>query len=956
MDYIWIQGAREHNLKNISIKIPRNQLVVITGVSGSGKSSLAFDTLYAEGQRRYVESLSSYARQFLGRMKKPAVDNIQGLSPAISIDQKGASQNPRSTVGTVTEAYDYLRLLFARIGVPHCSDCGRVVTKQTVDQITDLVLKNEEGSRIQILAPVIRRRKGEHRDVLSRIRKTGFVRVKIDGKIQDFAEDISLDKKKWHDIDVVVDRVVVSKKPTDRTRITDSVEAALKLSGGVVKVSVKEHEDMVFSEDFGCAYCGTAFVELEPRLFSFNSPIGACSDCGGLGARLEIDPDLVVPDKTLSLSGGAIRPWGRRGRMTISRSVFEALSQKYNFSLEIPFSELTRYQEEVILFGTKGQPIEINYISKSGRESTWNNPFEGVINNLQRLHTETNSSYRRTEIARYMRSVSCSLCNGRRLRKEALSVTVGDRNIMDVSNGSINSILKWANELQGQESEGSRNIKKGTHLMERDLAIGGQILEEISSRMRFLDDIGLGYISLQRETGSLSGGEVQRIRLATQIGSALTGVMYVCDEPSIGLHPVDNDRLVKTLLGLKNLGNTVLVVEHDAFIMRSADYLIDLGPKAGEGGGEIVAHGKISEVIKNKKSITAQYLSGNKTISFPKQRRGGNGKFLRILGARENNLKNIQVDIPLGLFVCVTGVSGSGKSTLINEVLYKSLAETINGSREKPGQCESIEGIENIDKIVNINQSPIGRTPRSNPATYTGAFTPIRELFSSLPEARSRGYKPGRFSFNVKGGRCEVCEGGGHITIEMQFMSDVTVVCESCNGKRYNHEALEILFKGKSISDILEMSVEEAHAFFINIPSLRRKLKTMMDVGLGYIRLGQPATHLSGGEAQRVKLSTELSRRGTGKTLYVLDEPTTGLSFQDCEYLLDVLHRLVDDGNTVVLIEHNMEIVKNGDWIIDLGPGPGDMGGYVIAEGTPEDIEKNNTSITGKYIFKGIKK
>ena len=947
MDYIWIQGAREHNLKDVSIKIPRNQLVVITGVSGSGKSSLAFDTLYAEGQRRYVESLSSYARQFLGRMKKPAVDNIQGLSPAISIDQRGASQNPRSTVGTVTEAYDYLRLLFARIGVPHCSDCGRIVTKQTVDQITDLVLKNKEGSRVQILAPVIRRRKGEHRDVLSRIRKTGFVRAKIDGKVQDLAAAVTLDKKKWHDIDVVVDRIVVSHNVADRTRIADSVEAALKLAGGVVKVSVKGHDDVVFSEDFGCAYCGMAFTELEPRLFSFNSPIGACSDCGGLGARLEIDPDLVIPDPSLSLSGGAIRPWGRRGRMSISRSVFNALAQKYKFSLEIPFSELTQYQQEVILFGTKDQAIKIKYISKSGRESTWNNPFEGVINNLQRLYTETSSSYRRTEIARYMRSVPCSLCNGRRLRKEALSVTVGDRNIMDVSNSSINSILKWVNDLQG-----SRKIKNPPSLMERDLVIAGTILEEISSRMRFLDDIGLGYISLQRETGSLSGGEVQRIRLATQIGSALTGVMYVCDEPSIGLHPVDNDRLVKTLLGLKNLGNTVLVVEHDAFIMRSADYLIDLGPKAGEGGGEIVAHGTIEEVLKNKKSITAQYLSGKKTIQFPKQRRKGNGKLLRILGARENNLKNIQVDIPLGLFVCVTGVSGSGKSTLINEVLYKGLAEKINGSREKPGQCDVIEGIENIDKIVNINQAPIGRTPRSNPATYTGSFTPIRELFSSLPEARSRGYKPGRFSFNVKGGRCEVCEGGGYITIEMQFMADVTVICESCNGKRYNHEALEILFKDKSISDILEMSVEEAHEFFINIPSLRRKLQTMIDVGLGYIRLGQPATHLSGGEAQRVKLSTELSRRGTGKTLYVLDEPTTGLSFQDCEYLLEVLHRLVATGNTVVLIEHNMEIVKNGDWIIDLGPGPGEKGGYVIAEGTPEEIETNEASITGKYLFK----
>ena len=946
MDYIWIQGAREHNLKNVSIKIPRNQLVVITGVSGSGKSSLAFDTLYAEGQRRYVESLSSYARQFLGRMKKPAVDNIEGLSPAISIDQRGASQNPRSTVGTVTEAYDYLRLLFARIGVPHCSKCGRVVKKQTVDQITDAVLKNTEGARVQILAPVIRHRKGEHREVLSRIKKTGFVRVKIDGKVQDISENILLDKKKWHDIDVVVDRVVVSNNSADRTRIADSVEAALKLAEGAVKVSVKGHEDVVFSEDFGCAYCGTAFLNLEPRLFSFNSPIGACSDCGGLGARLEVDPELVVPDTSLSLSGGAIRPWGRRGRMTISKSVFEALSKKYKFSLDTPFFELTETQKKMILFGTNGETIEINYISKAGRVSTWNNAFEGVINNLQRLYVETASSYRRTEIARYMRSVPCSLCNGRRLRKEALSVTVAGQNIMDVSNSSIGFILEWVDGLQGD-----KKTSKKKSLNQRELMIGGPILEEISSRMKFLDDIGLGYISLQRETGSLSGGEVQRIRLATQIGSALTGVMYVCDEPSIGLHPVDNDRLVKTLLGLKNLGNTVLVVEHDAFIMRSADYIVDLGPKAGEGGGEVVAHGSTPEVLKNKKSITAQYLSGKKTIPFPKERRTGNGQSIQVFGARENNLKNVQINIPLGLFVCVTGVSGSGKSTLINEVLYKGLAEIMNGSRQKPGECDVIKGIENIDKIVNINQSPIGRTPRSNPATYTGAFTPIRELFSSLPEARSRGYKPGRFSFNVKGGRCEVCEGGGHITIEMQFMPDVTVVCESCNGKRYNHEALEILFKGKSIADILDMSVAEAHEFFINIPLLKRKLQTMIDVGLGYIRLGQPATHLSGGEAQRVKLSTELSRRGTGKTLYVLDEPTTGLSFQDCEYLLNVLHRLVDSGNTVVLIEHNMEIVKNGDWIIDLGPGPGDMGGYVIAEGTPEEIEKNNVSITGKYLF-----
>ncbi len=947
-EFIVIKGAREHNLKNVEISIPREKLVVITGVSGSGKSSLAFDTIYAEGQRRYVESLSAYARQFLGRMDKPDVDYIEGLSPAISIDQKGVSHNPRSTVGTVTEIYDYMRLLFARLGTPHCPKCGQPVERQTVQQIADSIMSLPEGSRISLLAPKVRRKKGEHKDVFEEARKSGFVRVRVNGTVHmlDELDDLNLNRQKWHYIEIVVDRLVI-REDSEVSRVSESVEAALREGDGVVLAAVEDGDEITYSEQFSCVGCGTSLTEIEPRTFSFNSPHGACSECTGLGYKLEVDPDLVISNKALSLSEGAITPWSRGGPSSSWYvSLLESISSAHGFSATVPVKDLPQESLDLILYGNGTKKVTIRHRTHRGRTYSWDTNFEGVIPNLERRYKNTESDHTRQEIERYMAARACRACGGARLRPEALAVKVCGVGIMDVCAKNVGRALNWIREIDPDiPFEGPRQT-----LSIRDKTIGNQILKEIEGRLEFLKNIGLDYVTLGRTARTLSGGEAQRVRLATQIGSGLTGVLYVCDEPTVGLHPHDDHLLIGTLTNLRDMGNTVVVVEHDETMMRSADFIADLGPGAGEHGGNIVATGTIDDIMDCPESLTGQYLSGRKKVPMPQERRPGNGLSLTVKGGAENNLKNIDVELPLGQLVCITGVSGSGKSTLIYDILYKKLAQVINRARDLPGKHKEILGLENVDKVVNIDQSPIGRTPRSNPATYTGAFTPIRELFANLPEAKIRGYAPGRFSFNVKGGRCEACQGEGYNQIEMQFLPDVTVPCEICQGRRYNREALEVTLRGQSIADVLNMTVDQAFEFFGGFPRIRPKLETLRDVGLGYIRLGQPATTLSGGEAQRVKLSTELSKRATGKTLYLLDEPTTGLSFEDCAALLRVLHRLVDGGNTVTLIEHNLDVIKNADWIIDLGPGAGDMGGRLIATGTPEQVAKVKKSFTGQYL------
>lgn len=929
LNAIYVKGAREHNLKNIDVLIPRDKLVVITGISGSGKSSLAFDTIYAEAQRRYIESLSAYARQFLGRLEKPDVDYIEGLSPAISIDQKGPPHNPRSIVATVTEIYDYLRLLFARVGHPHCPSCGREISKQTVQQIVDNIQQIPEGKRIMIMAPLVRDRKGEHQAIFDDLRRSGYVRVRVDGKIYHLDEEIKLDKNKKHTIEAVVDRLVVGEG--ERSRIADSVETALKLGGGVVLISILDGEELLFSEHFACPQCGISLGEIAPRTFSFNSPHGACPACSGLGSKLEIDPELLL-NKELSLAEGAIQSWVWNNSWYSNE--LEDLAQRYGFSLDTPLKNLKEEHLRIILFGEGGELVR--YRTRYGIRE-YHIGFEGVIPYLERRYRETDSDLVKMDIERYMTSRPCLACQGKRLKPESLAVTIAGKNIMDVTGMSVNDALQWINGLE-------------QILTPRERIIAKQILKEISSRLTFLKDVGLDYLTLDRPSSTLSAGEAQRIRLATQIGSGLMGVLYICDEPTVGLHPADVQKLIITLRRLRDMGNTILVVEHDEAMIRAADYIIELGPGAGEEGGKIVATGTIDDIISCPESLTGQYLSGAKEIPLPAKRRPLTGKEIVIKGARENNLKNIDVHIPLGVFVCITGVAGSGKSTLIIEILYKKLNQILYKSKERAGECDAILGLEHIDKVINIDQSPIGRTPRSNPATYTGAFTPIRELFATVPEARMRGYTQSRFSFNLKGGRCEACRGEGYIQIQMQFLPDVTVPCEVCKGKRYNREALEIRFKGKNIAEVLDMSVSEALEFFYHFPKVRAKLETLRDVGLGYIKLGQPAPTLSGGEAQRVKLAAELSRKATGKTLYILDEPTTGLSLYDIDALLKVLHRLVDAGNTVIVIEHHLDVIKNADWIIDLGPGAGDKGGYIVAEGTPEDIAKIESSLTGQFL------
>lgn len=941
LDAIVVKGAREHNLKNIDVVIPRDKLVVITGVSGSGKSSLAFDTIYAEGQRRYVESLSAYARQFLGRMEKPEVDYIEGLSPAISIDQKGPSRNPRSTMGTVTETYDYLRLLFARVGHPHCPKCGREIASQTVQQIVDAIQAIPEGSRIMILAPLVRDRKGEYQTVFDDLRKAGYVRVRVDGHIYDLSEEFQLDKNRKHSIEVVVDRLVIEQSGS-QSRIADSVETALKLGAGVVLVSIVDGEELMFSEHFACVYCGISLGEIAPRTFSFNSPHGACPACTGLGFKPEIDPELVIK-KEFSINQGAIRPWQFHSWYLYR---LEPAARRYGFSFDTSLKDLNEQQLNIILYGEGGESVR--YRNRFGRVREYHDGFEGVIPTMERHYRDTESENSRANIERYMVSKVCPVCEGKRLKPVSLAVTIGGKNIVDVSLMSVTQALEWVTTLGG---DGKKAI-----LTEREQMIAYQILKEIGSRLGFLNNVGLGYLTIDRPSATLSGGEAQRIRLATQIGSGLMGVLYICDEPTVGLHPADGSRLIETLKRLRDLGNTILIVEHDEAMMRAADHIIDMGPGAGEHGGQIVATGTIADIINSKDSITGQYLSGVKQIPLPQKRRPGSSEEIVIKGARQNNLKNIDVHIPLGEFVCITGISGSGKSTLISEIMYKKLAQIFYRSRERAGDCDGIIGVEHIDKVVNIDQSPIGRTPRSNPATYTGLFTPIRELFATVPEARMRGYPPGRFSFNVRGGRCEACGGEGFIQIEMQFLPDVTVPCEVCQGKRYNREALEIRFKGKNIAEVLDMTVEQALSFFEHFPRVRGKLETLRDVGLGYIRLGQPAPTLSGGEAQRVKLSTELSKRSTGRTLYILDEPTTGLSFEDIAALLRVLQRLVDFGNTVIVIEHHLDVIKNADYIIDLGPGAGDEGGYIITTGTPEEVARKKSSATGQYLSRVLSK
>jgi excinuclease ABC subunit A len=949
LDAIVVKGAREHNLKNIDVTIPRDRLVVITGVSGSGKSSLAFDTIYAEGQRRYVESLSAYARQFLGRMEKPDVDYIEGLSPAISIDQKGPAKNPRSTVGTVTEVYDYLRLLFARIGHPHCPKCGQEISQQTVQQIVDSLAGLPQGARIVIMSPIIKDRKGEHLSVFDDLRKAGYVRVRVNGKTRDLSEDIELDRYKNHTIEAVIDRLVIEGQE-QQGRLAGSVETALKLGKGVVLVQVIDGEELLFSEQFACARCGISIGEVEPRSFSFNSPHGACPECTGLGIKLEIDPELVIPNYSLSIAEGAILAWTRSGSLSPwYMSMLESVARKFGFSANTPLKNLTPQQLDIVLYGSGGQQLTMRHETQLGKMFEYETQFEGVIRNLERRFRDTESDYVRSEIERYIMSRPCPTCNGLRLKPEALAVTIVGKNIAQVSAMSVDQAIQWVESLTGSG-------KAKPAISEREMHIGRQIFKEISGRLGFLRDVGLNYLSVNRASSTLSGGEAQRIRLATQIGSGLMGVLYICDEPTVGLHPADDYRLIETLKKLRDLGNTIIVVEHDEAMMRAADYIIDMGPGAGEHGGEIVVTGTLKDIMACTASSTGNYLSGRKEIPLRKKRRPGSGSEIVIRGARQNNLKNIDVHIPLGKLVCITGVSGSGKSTLIGDILHKKLAQIFYRAKERPGDCDGIDGLEHIDKVVNIDQSPIGRTPRSNPATYTGTFTPIRELFATVPEARARGYKAGRFSFNVKGGRCEACQGDGYIHIEMQFLPDVTVPCEVCHGKRYNREALEVHFKGKNIAEVLDMTVAEALSFFENVPKLKNKLVTLNDVGLGYIRLGQPATTLSGGEAQRVKLSSELSRRSTGRTLYILDEPTTGLSFEDAAALLQVLHRLADAGNTVVLIEHHLDMIKNADYIIDLGPGAGDKGGYVIATGTPEEITKVKSSYTGQYLANVLSK
>ena len=940
MDQIVIRGAREHNLKNVDVTIPRDKLVVFTGLSGSGKSSLAFDTIYADGQRRYVESLSSYARMFLGQMEKPDVDSIEGLSPAISIDQKTTSKNPRSTVGTVTEIYDYLRLLYARIGVPHCPVCGREITQQTVDQIVDQILSLPEKTRVQILAPVIRERKGEHQKELENARKSGYVRVRVDGILYDLSEEIKLEKNKKHNIEIVVDRLTVS--DSIKSRLTDSIETALRLSGGLMIADVPGGEEMLFSQNYACPDHGVSIGELEPRMFSFNNPMGACPTCTGLGTFMKVDPDMVIPNKNLSIREGAIKAsgWYIGESGTIAQMYYEALAKHYGFSLDTPVKELTKKQLDALLYGTKGERIHMIRKKEYGTGS-YDTEFEGIVNNLERRFRETQSSFIRDEITQIMSSVPCPDCHGERLKPEYLAVTVGGKNISEFCKMSVTDALNFVEELE---------------LSSRDAMIGAQILKEIKARLGFLQSVGLDYLTLSRASATLSGGESQRIRLATQIGSSLVGVLYILDEPSIGLHQRDNDKLLATLQRLRDLGNTLIVVEHDEDTMRAADYIVDVGPGAGVHGGEIVCAGTPKEIMACKESITGQYLSGARKVPVPEVRRPGNGGFLTVRKARQNNLKGIDVKIPLGTFTCVSGVSGSGKSSLVNEILYKTLAAELNGAKAKPGLSDGIDGMEQLDKVIDIDQSPIGRTPRSNPATYTGVFTDIRELFAQTADAKMRGYGSSRFSFNVKGGRCEACEGDGILKIEMHFLPDVFVPCEVCKGKRYNRETLEVKYKGKSIYDVLEMTVEEAMTFFESLPRIRRKIATLFEVGLGYIKLGQPATTLSGGEAQRVKLATELSKRSTGKTIYILDEPTTGLHTYDVQKLIAVLQKLVDAGNTVVVIEHNLDVLKTADWVIDLGPEGGDRGGTLVAAGTPEELVKIPESYTGQYLKPLLKK
>ena len=934
---IIIKGAKEHNLKDINIEIPRDKLVVITGLSGSGKSSLAFDTLYAEGQRRYVESLSSYARQFLGLMEKPDVESIEGLSPAISIDQKTTSRNPRSTVGTVTEIYDYIRLLYARIGVPYCPNCGKKIEKQTIDQIIDSVMSLEEGTRIQVLAPVVRGKKGEYTKLLQDFQKEGFVRVRVDGEVYELTDDIEIDRKKKHNIELVVDRLVV--KEEIRTRLTESVETALKYANNLVVIDIPGDKEILYSQNYACPDCNISIEELTPRMFSFNNPFGACPTCTGIGYLMKMDEDLIVPDKNKTLYDG-IKAFGastmKKGD-TMAKMYFESIAKHYGVEIkDVPIKKLPRWFLEKILYGTGDEAIDFEYTSYAGTRK-FTSPFEGVLPTLDRRYNETKSQGMRDFYEMYMSESACQTCHGARLKKESLSVKVGDKNINELTDMSIDKIKDFLNTLQ---------------LNNKDKMIADQILKELNKRLQFLLDVGLEYLTLSRSAGSLSGGEAQRIRLATQIGSGLTGVLYILDEPSIGLHQRDNEKLLATLRKLRDLGNTVLVVEHDEDTMYAADQIIDIGPGAGVHGGNVIAQGTAEEIKLVPESITGQYLSGKKQILVPKKRRKSNGKAIEVKGATEHNLKNINVKFPLGQFICVTGVSGSGKSTLVNEILYKTVAKEIYGSNEKPGKCKEIKGLENVDKIINIDQSPIGRTPRSNPATYTGVFDVIRDIFAATQEAKMRGYDKGRFSFNVAGGRCEACSGDGVLKIEMHFLPDIYVPCEVCKGKRYNRETLEVKYKGKTISDVLDMTVEEALKFFENIPKIKSKIQTLYDVGLGYIKLGQPSTTLSGGEAQRVKLATELSKKATGKTLYILDEPTTGLHIADVHKLVDILQRLVDTGNSIIVIEHNLDLIKTADYIIDLGPEGGEKGGQIIAVGTPEQITRNEQSYTGKFLKK----
>ena len=938
--YIKIRGANEHNLKNIDLDIPRNELVVLTGLSGSGKSSLAFDTIYAEGQRRYMESLSSYARQFLGQMEKPNVESIEGLSPAISIDQKSTNRNPRSTVGTVTEIYDYFRLLYARIGIPHCPKCGKEIKKQTVDQMVDQIMELPEGTKIQLLAPVVSGRKGRHEKLLEKAKKSGYVRVRIDGNLYELSEEISLDKNIKHNIEIIVDRLVV--REGIQKRLTDSIESVLALAEGLLVVDVIGGEPLNFSQSFSCPDCGISIEEIEPRSFSFNNPFGACPVCFGLGYKMEFDVDLMIPDQSLSIDEGAIVVMGWQSctdKGSYTRAILEALCKEYNFSLDTPFQDYPQEVKDILIHGTNGREVKVYYKGQRG-EGIYDVAFEGIIKNVERRYRETGSETMKAEYESFMRITPCHECGGQRLKKSALAVTVGDKNIAEVTSLSIEKLQQF---LEGLELTKTQEL------------IGGQILKEIKARIGFLMDVGLDYLTLARATGSLSGGEAQRIRLATQIGSGLVGVAYILDEPSIGLHQRDNDKLLKTLKHLRDLGNSLIVVEHDEDTMLEADYIVDIGPGAGEHGGEVVAAGTAKEIMRNKKSVTGAYLSGRMQIPVPDVRKEPKG-WLKVIGAAENNLKNIDVSFPVGVMTCVTGVSGSGKSSLVNEIVYKRLSKDLNRARTIPGKHKRIEGIDQFDKVIDIDQSPIGRTPRSNPATYTGVFDLIRDLFAATADAKARGYKKGRFSFNVKGGRCEACSGDGILKIEMHFLPDVYVPCEVCDGKRYNRETLEVKYKGKSIYDVLNMTVEEALHFFENVPSIRRKMETLYDVGLSYIRLGQPSTTLSGGEAQRIKLATELSKRSTGRTVYILDEPTTGLHFADVHKLTEILHRLSGDGNTVIVIEHNLDVIKTADYIIDIGPEGGDKGGTVVATGTPEEIAANPASHTGKYIDAILKK